>query len=441
MPSRERLVLQFCVAWLVRLGAAASIHATVARSSAEDWPHWRGPARNGVTSESSGWKDDRWRIEPAWEYQAGEGGSSPIAAAGRVYVLGWQNEHEQLSCLDERDGRPVWTVRYPAPRFGREATGDQGIYSGASATPELDAESELIFTLGIDGDLQARRTDSGELVWGWNLYERYHVGQRPDVGGKRGGESRRDYGYTAAPLVSGDTLIVEVGDVQSGTVKGFDKRTGKEIWSSACRDEAGHSGGLVPLTSGQIPLVAILTLRNLVLIRLDAGHEGETFAQEPWTTDFGNNIPTPAVEGDRLIVTTSYNQSAMACFQVAGPGRLRELWRTDNPSGVCSPVVFKDHVFWAWRGIHAASLAAGAEAWMVPRVGTPGSCLVTGDQRLIVLGDNGDLSLLDAGSQLRELARKPRLFSTECWPHLVLANQRLYCKDRLGHLRCFAVGL
>ena len=41
-----------------------------------------------------------------------------------------------------------------------------------------------------------------------------------------------------------ETLIVEVGDTQTGTVKGFDKRTGEELWSSACRDEAGHSGGL-----------------------------------------------------------------------------------------------------------------------------------------------------------------------------------------------------
>ena len=88
----------------------------------------------------------------------------------------------------------------------------------------------------------------------------------------------------------GDTLIVEVGDTQTGNVKGFSKRAGEELWSSDCSDEAGHSGGIVPLQVNGVPCAMLLTMRRLLIIRLDAGREGQTFAELDWTTDFANNI-------------------------------------------------------------------------------------------------------------------------------------------------------
>ena len=267
--------------------------------------------------------------------------------------------------------------RLPAPQYGRQSTGDKGIYAGISSTPEYDPATGWLYSLGIDGDLRCWDTNrEGALVWSLNLYDEYNAGQRPDVGGKRGGASRRDYGYTTSPLVHGDMLVVEVGDTRTGTVKGFDKRTGEELWTSECRDEAGHSGGAVPINVDGIDCAVVLTMRNLIAVRLDRGHAGETLAEFPWTTDFANNIPTPAIDGNRVIVTTSYNQAAMCCLEVSARG-FSELWRVENPSGVCSPVIHDGHIYWAWRGIHCVSLDSGEERWMGPKVGTPGSCILT----------------------------------------------------------------
>ncbi len=413
-------------------------------AGAADWPHWRGPQRTDVVDEPSGWNDGAWHLHELWHADVGEGASSPLVIGDHIYIMGWGDEQEHLACLEARTGRTVWRVDYAAPRYGREATGDQGIYSGPSSTPEYDSETGWLYTLGIDGELRCRDTrDRGRLVWRLNLYDQYHVGQRPDVGGKRAGESRRDYGYTTSPLVQDETLIVEVGDTQTGTVKGFDKRTGEELWSSACRDEAGHSGGLVPLDVEGIPCAVVLTMRHLLLVRLDAGHKGETLAQLPWTTDFANNIPTPAVVEDRILVTSSYNQSAMCCLAVSRAG-FRELWKAENPSGVCSPVIHKGHVYWAWRGIHCVNLESGQEKWLAPTVGTPASCIITSDDRLIVFADNGDLHLAETAvrspDKYTQLDRRRGLFATECWPHVVLAHGRLYCRDRAGNLTGFSVG-
>lgn len=412
--------------------------------AAADWPHWRGPQRNDIVDEPSGWNGSEWRLTESWQANVGEGASSPLVIGDRVLVMGWSSGQEHLACLDSRSGKEIWRAGYEAPQYGRESTGDKGIYAAVSSTPEFDEQTGWIYSLGIDGDLRCWDLDeNGAEVWSLNLYDRYQIGQRPDVGGKRGGASRRDYGYTTSPLVEGNTLIVEVGDTQSGTVKGYDKRTGEELWSSDCRDEAGHTGGPVPLNVDGIPCAVVLTMRNLIVVRLDAGHEGETLAEYPWTTDFANNIPTPAISGNRILVTTSYNQAAMVCLEVSRSG-LREVWKQVNPSGVCSPVIHDGHVYWAWRGIHCVDFATGEELWMGPKVGTPGSCILTSDDKLIVLGDRGDLYLIETAASApeayTELAQKRLGFSSEAWPHVVLADARLYCRDRLGQLQCFHVG-
>lgn len=421
-------------------GTGLIIAVFAASASAEDWPHWRGPARNDVTSESSGWDGGEWPLRPAWRAAVGDGASSPLVVDSRLYVMGWRNDREQLLCLDAASGGELWRVDYPAPQYGRQSTGDKGIYGGISSTPEYDAATGRLYSLGIDGDLRCwDAAREGALVWSLNLYDQYQVGQRPDVGGKRGGGSRRDYGYTTSPLVHGDEVIVEVGDTRTGTVKGFDKATGAELWTSECRDEAGHSGGPVPMHMDGIDCAVVLTMRNLIAVRLDPGHEGETLAELPWTTDFANNIPTPAVDGNRVIVTTSYNQAAMCCLELSARG-FNELWRVENPSGVCSPVIHDGHVYWAWRGIHCVDLETGEELWMGPKVGTPGSCVVTSDDRLIVQGDRGDLYLVETArrspNDYRELAAQRLGFPSEAWSHVVLADGRLYCRDRRGDLRC-----
>ena len=44
-----------------------------------DWPHWRGPTRDGISHERSGYQDGRWNIDkPAWRINVGKGCSSPL---------------------------------------------------------------------------------------------------------------------------------------------------------------------------------------------------------------------------------------------------------------------------------------------------------------------------------------------------------------------------
>lgn len=405
-----------------------------------DWNHWRGPTRNDITDEPSGWDGNDWLDKELWQASVGEGSSSPIIVGDRVYLVGWMNDRDTLYCLDANSGRELWKQSQPALRYGRFAEGDQYLYSGVSSTPEYDADSGLLYTLGVDGDLVAWNTrQQGRRIWSLNLYDRYQVGQRPDVAKRK--RTLRDFGYTSSPLLLGQQLLVEVGGKQ-GNLVAFDKHDGRELWRSENRDEAGHTGGPVPILVDKIPCVAVLTLRNLVVTRIDDGHAGQLVASYPWPTYYANNIATAAVSGDSVIITSAYNQSAMCRLRITHKGA-EKIWEAKGiASGVCSPIIHRGRVYWAWRGIHCVDFETGRPVWKGGKVGSAGSCILTGDQRLIVYSDRGRLSLVETAQRspkrLQELKSRAVLSATDAWPHVAFSQGRIICRDRQGNVRCWA---
>ena len=406
---------------------------------AADWPHWRGPQRNDVVATPSGWTGQAWLQGLRWQADVGEGGSSPIIANGCVYLVGWSAGRDTLFCLDADTGKERWGQSYAAPRYARHAVGDQALYSGACSTPEFDTETGLLFTLSCDGTLQAWDTQKqGTRVWELNLYDRYQAARRPEVAERK--KTRRDYGYVSSPLVVGSQLIVEVGG-RTGNLVAFDKRTGRERWASQNRDEAGHTGGPVPITVEQVPCVAVLTLRNLVVTRIDEPQAGQTVATFPWTTDYANNIATPAVSGSSVIVSSAYNHFAMCRLEISLEGA-KVVWKNDEvATGVCSPVIYRGHVYWAWRGVHCLDYETGKQRWQGGKVGAAGSCLMAGDERLIVYGNQGHLTLVESAERspdkYQEIASQNVFSQTDAWPHVVVNNDRIFCRDRNGKVQCW----
>ncbi|MBM4072071.1 MAG: hypothetical protein FJ271_24560 [Planctomycetes bacterium] len=409
----------------------------VSISQGADWPHWRGPNRDGTSPESSGFDAGAWKnLKPVWRVNVGRGCSAPLVVAGKVYTTGWKAGKDFVSCHDAVTGKEIWSQAYNCPQYGRKALGDQDQYAGPSSTPEFDAATRFPYTLSTDGDLNCWDTDNqGRNVWRLNLHKRYRVAQRPRVAQS----GHRDYGFTTAPLVAGDQVLVEAGAAE-GTVLAFDKRTGKEAWRSELKEPAGHTGGLVPMTIEKVSCVAVLTHFHLAVMRLDDGNEGKTVARYPWVTEFANSIPTPAVHGPHVLVTSAYNQMKMCKVKITLRGA-EKVWESRNPSGVCSPVIHKGRVYFAWRGIRCLDFDTGKRLWAGVNTGYPGSCIVTGDDRLICWTGHGQLYLVDArdATSLAILTQKNDVLPAQAWPHVVLASGRLFCKDRDGNLVCLAL--
>ena len=423
---------------LALLAAAMALTLTSLPCRAADWPHFRGPARTGIVTESSGFEAGRWPLQaPLWRADVGAGGCSPIAFAGRIYAFGWSNGHDTLQALDARSGAVIWRAGYECPNYSRHHASDEGCYQGPSSTPALDPDTGLIYTLSIDGDLTCFDSAEGRHVWGLDIMDTYAIPRRPDTLPGR----KHDYGYTSSPLVLGECVIVEVG-AADGNLMAFDKRTGQRRWTSQCSDPAGHTAGPVPMTVAGIPCIAVVTHSNLLICRTDAGHEGETLALYPWQTHFANNIVSPAVAGDSVVLTSGYNISKTVRVRIS-PGNAELVWEAKQYSKVCTPIIDKGRVYFAWRALHCLDYETGAEVWSGGSYGDDASCVLTSDERLIVFG-NKRLALVDSAerspAQYRELAATERLVQGYSWPHATLADGLLIVKDVGGTLLCFDAG-
>ncbi len=414
---------------------------TISSLAAAEWPHWRGPQRNDVVHANSGWDRGRWFDgKPVWEAEAGEGSTSPLIVDGRLYVMGWKAGEDHVRCLEAGTGKQRWDVAYKCPKYGRFATGDENGYSGPTSTPEYDAKTGYLYTLSCDGDLNCWDTRAaGKGVWSVNFYHRFHVGQRP--ASKLEADDLRDYGYTTAPYVHGDCVVVEAGS-RDGSVMAFDARSGKHRWSSEYHGPAGHTGGLVPITVENVPCLAVLTQNDLLVLRLDRGHEGKTVATYPWKSAWANNVLTPAVQGDCVLICSRHTHKSICKIKMTLHGAKR-LWEQPYASYVGSPVIDGDYVYLANERLVCLDWATGKMVWVGGVFGNGGACIVTGDGKLIVWSNLGKVSLAasarESPGKYQQLARISRVFEADdAWPHPVLANGRLYLKSRQGKLKCLS---
>ena len=421
--------------------AALTLPLCLAASLAADWPHWRGPDRDGTTPEVSGWPS-AWPPKRLWGTNVGVGCTSPIVVGDRLYVMGWRGKdkgiarpggRDTLYCFDLQSGRVLWRQSYPCRYQGRLRKGDERQYGGPLSTPSFDKATGFIYTLSVDGDLRcwdARR--DGKPVWGMNLHEKFTIKRRPFISA-----GHRDYGHPTSPLVHGDLLIVEVGDTK-GTVVAFDKKTGRVRWKSKYHDPPGHSGSPVIMEVGGKECLALFATYHFVVMRLDRGHEGEPIGKAEWRTDFDCNIPTPAVVGNKALVTSAYNQSKSALFAVS-PGGLKRIWTSRACSRVGCPVIHKGRVFFVNRYLWCADLRTGKVLWRGGGFGN-GNCLVTGDDKVVVFG-NRRVALVDAlANDYKELAKASGVVRSVCYPQVALANGVLVCKDHYGNMVCFSLG-
>lgn len=190
-----------------------------------EWPQWRGPLRNGLSSETGLLK--QWPEKgPAvtWSIaNLGEGYGSVAIRADRIYVQGTSGTASEAKstvfCLNRADGKTIWSVP-----FGARVEQDKG--NGPRGTPTLDGDK--VYVLTENGDLACLKTSDGSRVWGKNILKEY-------------GASNPRWLISESPLIDGNRLIVSPGGRGAGIVA-LDKTTGTEIWrTKELGDEAAYS--------------------------------------------------------------------------------------------------------------------------------------------------------------------------------------------------------
>ena len=287
----------------------------------EAWPQWRGPGRDGVASSTALPAELPDNVRQVWCVNVGEGHASPLVDGERIFLHSREGEQEVVRALSLRAGETMWQRAYPVPYQVTPAAIDVG--PGPKATPAL-ADGRL-FTFGISETLSAWSASSGELLWRRDFSDRF-------------GQTSPLYGTASSPLVVDDSVVVHVGGENDGALMAFDVATGQPRW--AAQDlPPGYSSPVVFYVAGRRQIVT-QSRRRIVGVGADSGViEWEI----PFVTSMDQNIITPVVLGDRLVLSGLDNGVFAIGFD--GPDPV-EVWRNSEfPMRITTPVVVGDRLF------------------------------------------------------------------------------------------------
>lgn len=370
---------------------------------ADDWPQFRGPARNGISAEK-GWKSE-WSgdVATAWKAEVGLGMSSIVVAKGRAATAGHADGKDTVFCFDATTGKELWKHSYPAE------LGDKFYEGGTTGTPTFDGDR--LYWLSRWGDLKALDASSGTVVWEKNI-------------AKETAAPVPTWGYTGAVLVHGDLLVLNIGEAGAAV----EEATGKLIWKSGAKD-AGYS---TPLPFGDLVLLA--NTENYLAVNAKTGTEAWRFR---WLTQYGVNAADPIVSGDRVFISSGYGKGG-ALLKLGGTAP-EQVWKTKKLRTQLNAAVLYDGHLYGVDGdttekatLKCIDFATGDEKWAEPGFGSGG--VIVADGKLIALSGVGELMIAPASPDGFKPTTRTQVFGPKAWTAPVLANGLLYCRNSRGEV-------
>ena len=397
--------------------------------SAADWPQWRGPARDGHSSEKGLLKE--WPTagpKLVWQStEAGSGYSTPAVVGERLYLLGNDGlENESVRALAVQDGKQIW-----AKRLGQVGNPkQQPSFPAARSTPTVDGD--VLYALGSDGDLACLELKTGNVRWQKNL--------RKDFGGKPG-----EWAYSESPLVDGNVVFCTPGGREAAIVA-LNKSNGELVWKCALPegDDAAYASPILLEAGGKKQ-----TLHQLkkALVGVDAKTGKLLWRYDKAVSRYGANIPTP-VTADGLIYTAGAG---------TGGGGFKLKAREDGfeveqiyfeaklPASIGGSVKVGDYLYGTTaQALLCIEFATGKIKWEERALGAASLCVADGC--LYLQGENGTVALVEATPEgYREKGRftpseRPKRSQgmEKAWTYPVVAQGRLFLRDH-NMAWCYAV--
>lgn len=425
---------------LAALGLLA-ILGTVAAAS--DWPQWRGPKRDGVSTETGllkQWPKDGpkqvWRFD-----DAGLGFSSMAIRDGKLYTLGTRKDDEIVLILDAATGKELWPAKIgPIFTFQGNVWGD-----GPRSTPTLDGD--MLYALGAQGDLIALDLKTKAEVWRKNLIKDF------------AGEMMTEWGYSESPLVHGDLLLVTPGG-KKGLMLALNKKTGATVWQS---EEVTHKA---PYSSIMPAEINGATQFIQLSYAIPAGGfvnafdtKGKLLWQAPASK--GDNYaicPTPVVKDNLVYVTIGYGGGCHT-FQIDAANKAKDLFSkaaqksTKNTHGGVILLDGKIYGHSERLGWVCQDLMNGSMAWEDKSTfETKSGSITAAEGKLYLYAEEGNVALANATPSegltvvseftLPQLSKFPQSRATsrqsKAWSYPVIANGKLFIRD-CEYIYCFDI--
>lgn len=294
---------------------------------AENWPGWRGPNRNGVTSDNG--VPTTWSATEnvLWKSPVpGIGTSNPVVWGDKVFITASEGREQgelHVIAFDRDTGRERWHQRL----WGTAPTLFYGRSGMASPSPITDGKR--LFAFFGTGDVFCFDLDGG-LLWQRALADEY-------------GPFENRFAASSSPLLFEDTLILQCDHYGASYAIALDQKTGANRWKSDRPDVwlSWSSPQLVP-NGDRVELVLSGSER------LD-GYDPRTGSPLWRVRGLAREcIPTPLVGHGRLYVVSGPNGTHLA-IKPGGSGDVTEsnvVWKNDKgTSFVPSAILVGDRYY------------------------------------------------------------------------------------------------
>ena len=372
----------------------------VAQLVAANWPGFRNDG-SGISSEKnapvkwSATENVRWRTA-----LPGKGNASPIVWGDKVFITQAEGPKRTVMCFDRANGKLLWQqgVGY-AEKDDSHDTNPHG-----SATPVTDGE-RVIAWFGSAGVVAYDM--KGKELWWRDL-----------------GKQTHQWGYGSSPVLHGDLCILYFGPGPRSFLTALDKKTGKTVWQVDAPEQhpaerfdgfAGKSDGV--MGSWSTPLIVKTPQRDEVVMTFVndmRGFDPKT-GKELWKTDGLNPLLyTSPLAGEGYVVGLGGYFGGSVAVKMGGNGDLsaEKVWsvKREKRHLLSSGVIKDGHIFISNTiGVsECRELATGKQVWeeRLPATGangeTWGSMILVGD-KLYVVNQSGDTFVLRANPKQFEL--------------------------------------
>jgi outer membrane protein assembly factor BamB len=407
-----------------------------------DWAEWRGPARDGISTEKN--LPVKW--SPTGEnlvWRAPYGGrSAPIVMGDRVYLQNSAGKGETLQervmCFNADTGKLLWEHRFniylsdvPPHRVGW-------------ASPVGDPSTGNIYVLGVGGNLIGLNRD-GKVLWERSLGEDF--GLLTTHGGR-----------TVSPIIDGDLVIVSGVTFQWGQhgrgahrFMAFDKKTGETMWLSA-------PGGRPYDTTYAPPIIVNVNGTRLLI---QGGSDGFVYAIKPqtgepvWKIEISKRgLNTGVVVHNNMAILThseenleSSEMGMMVAVDATAKGEIKKdqiKWSVYGwQGGFSSPVIDGDRLYQVDNGANIAAfdVNTGKQLWLKNLGTIQKASPVLADGKLYVGTENGKFFILKPSATGCDILDEDQL-GTEAQPEAIIgsaavSNGRIFFASDSG---LYAVG-
>jgi len=390
---------------LISLVAGLLFSAT--RLYAGDWPHWRGPTYDGISTERIP-AELPSALPVLWQTNVGIGFSTVSVKDGRVLTMGNRADIDTVYCLDADTGAVLWQHSYACPL-------DPLYYEGGPlATPTIHENS--VYTLSKKGHVFRLDLATGNVIWRRDLVADHGV-------------ALPEWSFASSPFVLGDQVVLNVG--RGGLA--LSTETGETRWLGGT--ETSGYATVVPFPDD--PTAATHLLFSARALFGFEAVTGRQIWELPARASRDVNAADPIVRGNRVLISSS---SGSKLIELGPDGAPNVAWeQRDMKWYFNAGVLIDDHVYSITGTTHrptdliCTKFDTGEIVWTAEGFRS-GALMAAGNT--VILFDSGQLTLFDASPDGFRPRLQQQVLEGKCWTVPVLANGRIYVRNAAGDLAC-----